>query len=113
MDGIRAVSGVMTSAVGIHSSAKYFAGQIPPAYSIPFTFNVPATTQVGKPVYIWGTAPKGIVFIYSGDQLERNNIIPENNGHYGTYLSFGRVGEYVLTAVSNGSEKIERVINAT
>jgi len=123
-NGIITAANLLGSAQTIHSSTRYFMNQIQKK-PIEFTFNAPKEVKVNEKAYFWGTAPPGVVFIYSEgavfldssnvkkyeDFLEKR-IFPEVNGHYGAILYFSKPGLYRMIAVYR-DQKIERNVNAT
>lgn len=107
VEGINMISNLMSSAANIHDKGKYLASQIPSgdptsSSSVKLTIECPKQVTVNESVTIKGTAPPGIIEIYSDTQLERDGIYPNDNSQWGTRLFFTVEGHYILYARERG-----------
>jgi len=110
-EGIGAIAGIGSSAVQLHQTVKYFMK--PKTANYNFTFYMPETAKLLQHVELRGTAPPGIIYIYSQTKLERITFPYPSTGEWFTGLYFTVVGEYEITAVSNGTQQLTRKINIT
>jgi len=109
--GIGAIAGIGSSAVQLHQTVSYFMK--PKTANYNFTFSMPDTAKLLQHVELRGTAPPGIIYIYSQDKLERTTLPYPSTGEWFTGLYFTAVGEYEITAVSNGVQELTRKITIT
>ncbi|MEM3193237.1 MAG: hypothetical protein QW292_14355 [Candidatus Parvarchaeota archaeon] len=105
---INNIASLASSAVAIHSSARYFSSVLSQKKDVEFTFEIPKTAKVNQVVYVHGTAPPGMVLIYSQNHLERT-VFPERDGSWGTTLYFSKPGEYKMIARWQNND-IERTV---
>ncbi len=107
--GLGAVANIGSSVVQLHQVASYFVKKKTPNYT--FTFEMPDTAKLYEHVELRGTAPPGIIYIYSQEKLERITFPYPSTGEWFTGLYFTAPGEYIITAVSNHTQKLSRYIN--
>lgn len=97
LSAIRATADAIANAQVIHGGVKYFANQVkatPNPYKSDgeFTFYGPKVVKAdpkGKESYVYyGSAPTGIVEIFSADELETS--IPSYEGKYFANLFFSK-----------------------
>lgn len=110
LNWLNTAANAATSVGTIHRVGKEIAGSVPkpqpPAQSnIKFTFEAPSEVTVGVPEIFRGTAPPGIVEIYSQDQLEGTAFPEGKDGFWGISLYFSKPGHYVMYARHGGDVK--------
>jgi len=106
--GIGAVANIGSSAVQLHQVASYFMKKKTPDYT--FTFTMPDTAKLYEHVELRGTAPPGIIYIYSQQKMERTTFPYPSTGEWFTGLYFTVPGEYIITANSNNTQELSRKI---
>lgn len=109
--GIGAIANIGSSAVQLHQVVSYF--NKPKNANYNFTFEMPKTAKLNQHVELRGTAPPGIIYIYSQTKLERITFPYPSTGEWFTGLYFSVVGEYAITAISNGNQELTRYIEIT
>lgn len=107
LDTIEQTARVLGNATSIHQSASYLHNQIkngvknkPGNGTKLFTFKIPETATVGQVVKSYGTAPPGVVEIFSNAGLEKT-VYPDGSGNYAANLFFSNPGTYLMYAVWN------------
>ena len=109
MKGLEKVSQVLGHTQNIHSTSKYFVNEAknvkmknPYRAGLDFTFEGPTAAKVNEPVVFYGTAPAGMVKVFSANKSERK--LYAKNGKYYVSLFFSRPGTYDMYAESQNQE---------
>lgn len=106
---LEAISRALGNAQTLHGSSKYFYNEAkntkiknPYGTSLTFTFEGPATAKVNEPVIFHGTAPAGLIRVFSSTMQERK--LYAKNGEYYLALYFSKPGIYDMYAISQAIE---------